>query len=105
MKFLVTVIIVVFFFKATAQLNYNQALLDTLQEIVHTNTPAKYFARLYSQTIEITNIHAHKLPDSVKRFVFGLESFFAPAFFDRIKILLLINHRPLPGGSIMPIPL
>jgi hypothetical protein len=92
MKFLVTVIIVVFFFKATAQLNYNQALLDTLQEIVHTNTPAKYFARLYSQTIEITNIHAHKLPDSVKRFVFGLESFFAPAFFRSYQNF--INDKP-----------
>jgi Family of unknown function (DUF5995) len=92
MKFLATVIIAGFFFNATAQLNYNQTLLDTLQEIAYTNTPSKYFAALYKQAIKITNIHAHQQPENVKQFIFGLESFFAPTFFRSYQNF--INCKP-----------
>jgi hypothetical protein len=55
--------------------------LDTLQEIIESNTPSKYFARLYYKAIENTNRYAVTKPDSVKQFIFGFESLFAPAFF------------------------
>ncbi len=77
---------------AFAQPRYNAALLDTLQIIAGTQTPAKHFAALYYQAIEITNKYADKQPDSVKRFIFGFEASFAPVFFTSYKNC--INHTP-----------
>jgi hypothetical protein len=81
MKFLVTIFCAVFFVNVFAQPRYNAPLLDTLQEIARSNTPSKYFAPLYYKAIEITNRYAVTKPDSVKQFIFGFESLFAPAFF------------------------
>jgi hypothetical protein len=65
----------------TAQQRYNAALLDTLQEISNSNSIAKHFGKLYYEAIEATNKYAAKQPDSVRNFIFGFESLFAPAFF------------------------
>ena len=85
MKFFAALIITAFSFKAVAQSKYNARLLDTLQQIAATNTPAKYFAKLYYNAIEITNHYAATQPDSVKQFIFGFESLFAPTFFTSYK--------------------
>lgn len=80
------------FFAATAQQKYNESLLDTLQQIASSNTTAKYFAQLYYNTITATNSYAATKPDSVKDFIFGFESLFAPAFFNSYQNF--ISHRP-----------
>lgn len=69
----------------SAQPKYNVNLLDTLQQISHTQTPARHFAKLYYRAIEITNAFADTLPENEKQFIFGFESDFAPAFFRSYK--------------------
>jgi Family of unknown function (DUF5995) len=81
-----------FFVKVFAQPRYNAPLLDTLQEIIKSNTPSKYFARLYYKAIENTNRYAVTKPDSVKQFIFGFESLFAPTFFK--SYYNFITHQP-----------
>lgn len=66
---------------AESQPRYNAALLDTLVEISKSPTPARYFAKLYFNAIETTNQYISTKPDSVKKFICGFESSFAPAFF------------------------
>jgi len=92
MKLLVVIIISCFFFTAAAQPKYNTELLDTLQQIANVNTPAKYFARLYYNAIATTNNYAATQPDSVRKFIFGFESLFAPTFFRSYKNF--IDHQP-----------
>ena len=80
--------IFLFFFishSLSAQSKYNTFLLDTLQQISLTNTPAKHFAYLYYKTIQITNGYLAKQPDSVQQFIVGFESLFAPEFFRSYK--------------------
>lgn len=64
-----------------AQQKYNAALLDTLQQIAGTSTPSKHFAGLYYRAVETTNKYAAKQPENIRKFIFGFESSFAPAFF------------------------
>lgn len=92
MKFLGTIVIVIFSFTATAQQKYNAGLLDTLQQIARANTPSKYFAKLYYNAIGITNNYAAVQPDSVRQFIFGFESLFASAFFRSYQNF--IHHQP-----------
>jgi len=77
---------------AVAQPRYNAALLDTLTFIASTKTPSQHFAGLYYNAIEITNNYAATQPDSVRRFIFGFEERFAPAFFTSYKNLN--THTP-----------
>jgi hypothetical protein len=92
MKFLVTIGIIFLCNKLVAQRIYNANLLDTLQQISKTNTPAKYFAKLYYNAIAITNVYAATKPDSVRAFIFGFESVFAPTFFKSYRDF--IAHKP-----------
>lgn len=96
MKFLVVLTITILSVTAFAQPKYNACLLDTLQQIAATNTPAKYFAKLYYNAIEITNHYAATQPDSVRKFIFGFESLFAPAFFTSYRNF--IAHQPQVFG-------
>jgi hypothetical protein len=81
MRSLVTIGFIFLYSELLAQPKYNASLLDTLQEISQSNTPAKYFAKMYYNAIEITNVYAATKPDSVRAFIFGFESVFAPTFF------------------------
>jgi len=81
MRCLVTIGVGFLYSTLVAQPKYNARLLDTLQQISKSNTPAKYFAQLYYRAIEKTNAYADDQPDSVKAFIFGFESLFAPLFF------------------------
>ena len=82
LKGIAITLLFVFLSSATfAQSKYNAPLLDTLQQIAATNSPAKHFAKLYYEAIEATNKYAANKPDSVKQFIFGFESAFAPEFF------------------------
>lgn len=81
MKFLFAISCTLVYGTLKAQPKYNASLLDTLQQIAQSNTPAKYFAQLYYKAIEKTNDYADSKPDSVKAFIFGFESLFAPVFF------------------------
>jgi len=81
MRSLVTIGATFLYCTLVAQPKYNANLLDTLQQISQSNTPAKYFAQLYYKAIEKTNDYADTKPDSVKAFIFGFESLFAPLFF------------------------
>ncbi|GAB2805637.1 DUF5995 family protein [Ferruginibacter profundus] len=92
MKFLVAIFCTAFLTTASAQPRYNALLLDTLQEIAGSNTPSKHFARLYYKAIESTNGYTITKPDSVKQFIFGFESVFAPAFFRSYRNYL--THQP-----------
>ena len=80
MRFFVIILIVGFSIKGYAQPNYNTDLLDTLGQIANSNTPAKYFAKLYYQTIVITNNHISQQPENIRKFVFGFEARFASYF-------------------------
>ncbi len=60
---------------------YNIALLNTLDSINNTNTPAKHFAALYYKAIEITNQHLHTQADPENNFIVKFEASFAPLFF------------------------
>jgi len=92
MKLCVLIAVTLLCCKATAQPKYNANLLDTLQHIAATSTPAKYFAQLYYNAIEITNTYAAQQPDSVREFIFGFESLFAPTFF--MSYQNFVQHRP-----------
>lgn len=96
MKIFLVIFFTLSFFTAGAQQKYNAALLDTLQQIAASNTPAKYFAQLYYNTIAATNTYAATKPDSVRDFIFGFESLFAPAFFNSFQNC--INHLPQNYG-------
>jgi hypothetical protein len=85
MKTLFTFLFIFFSLSISAQPKYNVNLMDTLDQISRTRTPAKYFAKLYYRAIEITNAFADTIPDHAKQFVFGFESYFAPAFFRSYK--------------------
>jgi len=92
MKLLVTLLLYFYCGAAFTQPRYNARLLDSLAFIAHTQTPAKHFATLYYQAIEITNRYADKQPDSVKNFIFGFEALFAPVFSNSYKNY--INKTP-----------
>lgn len=85
MRFFVIILIVGFSIKGYAQPNYNTDLLDTLGQIANSNTPAKYFAKLYYQTIVITNNHISQQPENIRKFVFGFEARFASYFFNSYR--------------------
>lgn len=63
-----------------AQPVYNKPLLDSLQLLRQGNSPARHFAALYYQAVEITNKRLALQPDSVKNFVCGFEAAFGPIF-------------------------
>jgi hypothetical protein len=92
MKFWIAITVALFAAKTTAQPRYNANLLDTLQQIAATGTPARHFAQLYYNAVINTNAYAAKKPDSVKDFIFGFESLFAPTFFKSYQNY--IHHRP-----------
>jgi hypothetical protein len=92
MKFLVTISCTILCCTLKAQPKYNASLLDTLQQISQSNTPAKHFAQLYYRAIEKTNAYADTKPDSVKAFIFGFESLFAPTFFKSYRDFIV--HQP-----------
>jgi hypothetical protein len=92
MKFWMAFAVILFAVKTTAQPKYNARLLDTLHQIAATNTPAKYFAQLYYNAILATNTFAASKPDSVRNFIFGFESLFAPTFFQSYQNY--IQHGP-----------
>ncbi len=94
MKLLFTICSTFLYCTVVAQPKYNAPLLDTLQQIAQTNTPAKHFAALYYRAIEKTNKYAGTKPDNVKEFIFGFESRFAPVFFRSYHDF--VNHQPLP---------
>ncbi len=82
MRLFVIFLVVLVSVKAYAQPNYNADLLDTLGQIGNSNTPAKHFAKLYYQTIVITNNHISRQPENIRKFVFGFEARFASYFFN-----------------------
>lgn len=92
MKIIITAACAILSVTAYTQPRYNAALLDTLQTIASTQTPARHFAQLYYQAIEITNKYAADKPDSVRHFIFGFEAAFAPVFFTSYKNY--ISHTP-----------
>ncbi len=85
MKSLFTFIFICLSLFATAQPKYNTNLLDTLDLIAHSTTPARHFAKLYYRVIEITNAFADTFSENDKQFIFGFESYFGPAFFRSYK--------------------
>jgi hypothetical protein len=92
MKILLVISCMLVFGTLKAQPKYNAALLDTLQQIAQSNTPAKYFAKLYYNAIEKTNAYAATKPGNVRTFIFGFESLFAPTFFRSYRDF--ITHQP-----------
>ncbi len=96
MKYSIAILVTLCFCRVTAQPKYNANLLDTLHQIAATNTPAKYFAQLYYNAITATNTYAATKPDSVRNFIFGFESLFAPTFFTSYQNY--IHHQPQVAG-------
>lgn len=105
-KIRILLLLAIMFFSVElfAQQKYNAALLDTLQQIAGTNTLSKHFAQLYYRAIEATNRYSAKQTENIRRFIFGFESSFAPAFFRSYQDLVtskpqIFNWQPYYADS------
>lgn len=79
---------------AQAETQYNKTFLDTLNAIANGGTISSHFAKLYYNTILITNEFAKKQPETVRQFVLGLDSVFIPIFFEA--------HRQFVESKLIP---
>lgn len=80
----------------SAQACYNKIYLDSLDHISNGNTISKHFARLYLNTILITNEFAETQPENVRHFIFSLDSIFIPLFF--VAHEKFISHNTVPSN-------
>lgn len=81
MRLLFTFILLIVTLVSYPQELFNKPLIDSLSKIGNSNTTSCHFAKLYLETILITNKYLETQSDSIKQFVFGFESQFANYFF------------------------
>lgn len=81
MRYFFTLIVLCVSLVSYPQEVYNKPLIDSLTSITNTNTPSRHFAKLYLETILITNEHLVTQTDSIRQFVIGFETQFANYFF------------------------